>query len=44
MRERSGDIWAEAAMHIGFYLLAATFLILMAQVGYAMYQLAVAFS
>jgi hypothetical protein len=31
-------------MNFGSYLLIAAFLVLMAQVGYAMYQLAVVFS
>jgi hypothetical protein len=44
VRERSEGFWAGAAMHFGFYLLIATFVILMAQVGYAMYQLAAVFS
>jgi hypothetical protein len=31
-------------MHLGFYMLLAAFLLMLAQVGYAMYQLTILFS
>jgi hypothetical protein len=44
MRQPNDNLWFAAAMHVGFYMLVVAFLILMAQVGYAVYQLAVMFS